>query len=44
MANPNPNNDEFSESGEESCYETDEDDKDFNSNTDIVGAFILKWI
>ena len=36
----NPNEDEFSESGEESCSEIDEDDEDFNSNnsnTDIVG-------
>ena len=40
LANSNPNEDEFSESGEESCSEIDEDDEDFNSNnsnTDIVG-------
>ena len=32
LANSNPNEDEFSESGEESCSEIDEDDEDFNSN------------
>ena len=38
LADPNPNDDEFSESSEESFSESDEDDEDFTSNEDTIGV------
>ena len=38
LADPNPNDDEFSDSSEESFSESDEDDEDFTSNEDTVGV------